>query len=134
MDLSFFDWMVRFLIVPVGIALTGAFYAMIKRYRDSIAQAMKTHHDELDACLEKHKKQTDEAMTRIERHADLEFAKVWAEIRSVLSMQATQISEIAVLKVEQRNTWSRLEEIKDMVHETNSKLDKLLTGLVHRSS
>ena len=63
----------------------------------------------------------------------LELAKVWAEIRNVLAQQSTHISEIAVLKVEQRNTLTRLEEIRTMVHDTNQKIDALFKEVVRRA-
>lgn len=99
-------------IAPSILALIGGLFAVFHRYKTSIAMDIK----------------------ETEHNVELEIAKVWAEIRNVLALQSTHISEIAVLKVEQRNTWTRLEEIKSMVHETNKKIDALFKEVVRRVS
>lgn len=112
--IPFFDWIGRYIniIVPSILALVGGLIAIFHRYKMSIAADMKDS----------------------EHSVDLEIAKVWAEIRNVLAMQSAHISKIAVLEVEQRNTWMSLEEIKNMVHDTNQKIDALFKEVVRRAS
>ena len=112
--IPFFDWMVRYIgvIVPSVLAIIGGLIAIFHRYRMAIAADMKYSQHSMD----------------------LEIAKVWAEIRNILAMQVVHVSDIAVLKVEQRNTWARLEEIKSMVHDTNQKIDALFKEVVRRAS
>ena len=113
-SIPFFDWLGRYIgiLVPLFLAFVGGLFAVFHRYRMSVAADLKDS----------------------EHSVDLEIAKVWAEIRNVLAMQSAHISKIAVLEVEQRNTWSRLDEIKHMVHDTSEKIDALFKEVVRRAS
>jgi len=110
----FFDWMARYIgvLVPMALAVTGGLIAIFHRYKTSVTAELK----------------------QSERNVEMEVAKVWSEIRNVLAQQSTHISEIAVLKVEQRNTCARLEEIKNMLHETNQTMTALYKEVVRRPS
>lgn len=112
--ITFFEWMAKYIgvIVPSVLGILAGLVAIFHRYKMSIEADLK--------CSE--------------HNVDLEIAKVWAEIRNVLAMQSAHISKIAVLEVEQRNTWSRLEEIKSMVHDTNQKIDALFKEVVRRAT
>lgn len=109
-----FDWMVRYIgvLIPAGIAIVGGLIAIFHRYKMSVTAELQ----------------------QSERNVDMEIAKVWAEIRNVLAQQSVHISDIAVLKVEQRNTWTSLVEIKTMVHDTNQKIDALFKEVVRRAT
>lgn len=113
-SIPFFDWMVRYssVLIPAGVAMVGGLFAIFHRYKMSVEDALKNS----------------------EHSVDMEVAKVWAEIRNVLAQQSTHVSEIAVLKVEQRNTSASLTEIKAMVHDTNTKIDALFKEVVRRAS
>lgn len=57
------------------------------------------------------------------------LASILADVRHLGNIQAIHISEIAVLKNDQRNTCQRLEEIRDLIRDSNAKFESLSTRL-----
>lgn len=122
--IPFFDWMIKYIgvIVPTVVAIVGGLFALAARYRKSVA-----------ADLQESKDETKESIKESNQHYELEVAKLWAQLREILAMQSTHTSNIAVLDVEQKNTWKQLEDIKDMVKNTNGKIDDLFNIIVKRA-
>lgn len=104
-SIPFFDWVVRYLgaIVPIIMGLVAGLIALFRRYKMSVA----------------------EQLTAAEKSSDREFGKVWSEMRILISIQGTHVTQIALLQTKHLDLVMQLTDIKVSTKESCHKLDLL---------